>query len=585
MRAMGLDRVAGRRAQERARRAPGWAARRLGSGALALMLASAAHGSVLHLAGSGPLSERQVAGELRPALRQPGDSLALARALETLMARYQGAGYLDARIEEARWSGDSLHVVLVPGARVLLRELKVQAADPQDSARVAGLLGLSLGEPASPQALADALERAMDGLEAEGRAYAMLGVSAFEWDDAGARAVVSAAPGPVVTVSAVRFRGLRVTRPALALKSVGRVTGLPYNPAATAAARARLQELGLFRRVELEPLEGESDWRRAQLVFAVEEPSYNSFEGALGLQGAGRTAGLAHLTLGNLLGTGRGLELRWEARGNGVADFVARYREPLLLGTRLQGEASLLQNVQDTLFTRTRWGGRLRYSLGPGQGADFALEEERVVQDFGEMEEASLDITRFGLEREGRDDRLHPRRGLRTRLEAAQSFKRERLRPEGKRTARASSVEWKAEWHHPLWDQGGLAFEGWLAGRFSSQAVLPLYERFALGGAASLRGYREEEFRADRLGLLRSELRWFVGPHGERVFAFFDQAWMESRLADAAGSQRLDRSWKSGLGAGLRLESGAGLVGVDYGWAPGRAPLEGKLHLRLESRF
>jgi outer membrane protein assembly factor BamA len=319
-------------------------------------------------------------------------------------------------------------------------------------------------------------------------------------------------------------------------------------------------------------------------VVAVEEPPYNSFEGAFGFEGEGHRVGLARVGLGNLLGTGRALDLRWEARGDGVTDFATRYREPMLFGTRMRAEVSLLQNVQDTLYTRTRWGAGLRFPLGRLEAADLGYDQERVVSDVGDVEEARLQTTRFGLETDRRDRPGDARRGARFRLEAAQTFKRERLAL-AERTSTAGSAELRAEWHRPFSTRAGLSFEGWAAGRFSSQPVLSYYERYPLGGAATLRGYREEEFRVDRLALLRSEARWFVGAGGQRVFAFFDQAWMETRLADPSGASRSERQWKPGVGVGLRLDSRAGLVGVDYGLEPGRPPLEGKIHLRVESRF
>jgi outer membrane translocation and assembly module TamA len=39
------------------------------------------------------------------------------------------------------------------------------------------------------------------------------------------------------------------------------------------------------------------------------------------------------------------------------------------------------------------------------------------------------------------------------------------------------------------------------------------------------------------------------------------------------------------VGFGLRFDSPAGRIGVDYGLEPGRPPAEGKLHLQLVSSF
>jgi len=120
--------------------------------------------------------------------------------------------------------------------------------------------------------------------------------------------------------------------------------------------------------------------------------------------------------------------------------------------------------------------------------------------------------------------------------------------------------------------------------------VLPDYERFAVGGAATLRGHDEEAFRVDRVLLTRLEFRAFPGRLGERVSLFWDHARMFTRepVVDAQGAPAGDRAVNrdaDGLGFGLRLVSAAGFVDVDYGLEPGRGFLDGRLHLRLVSTF
>ncbi|MBI1796105.1 MAG: BamA/TamA family outer membrane protein [Candidatus Eisenbacteria bacterium] len=341
----------------------------------------------------------------------------------------------------------------------------------------------------------------------------------------------------------------------------------------------------MFDAVEYRGLDGEGDWSRGQLVYQVQEPRYNRFEGAVGVQGDHRVVGVAGLGLDNLAGTGRALALRWEARGRGVAEFSARYAEPLLFGTPIRGEVAIDQHNEDTLYTRTTWGGRFGFTLGDRQRLSAGYTQERVVQALGDVEEADLQTTEFTLERDERDAPVDPRHGRLLRVTAAQIFKSELLRPSGRGSARASAVEAATEWYRPLSTRSGLALELSGAARFSSERVLPLFERYAVGGAASLRGYDEQAFRVDRYGLSRLEWRRFLGRAGEQVFLFWDHALMGTRLALATGGDTFQVLNRDGLGFGLRLRAAGGTVGVDYGLAPGAAPLEGKIHLRLISAF
>jgi outer membrane protein assembly factor BamA len=398
-----------------------------------------------------------------------------------------------------------------------------------------------------------------------------------------------------VQVSAVRIEGLHTTRRDVAERALGRLSGLPYNPATARAAAARLGQLGVFSRAEFTGLEGGPQWQAGTLAFKVEEPHYNRFEGAVGVQGQAGVVGLATLELGNLLGTARTAALGWQSRGAGRSDFSVRYVEPFLAGLPFRLEGALVQQLQDSTYTRTRWGLRLGHALGTGDRIEAGVEEERVVQTRGVASTADLQNTVFAYERDGRDDNVSPRRGTRLRLTGTGVFKSEVLRaplagePPAHRS-RAGIVDARAEWHRPTGAATGMALELWGAGRFSSDPVLADYERTPVGGATTLRGHDEEEFRADRVALSRFEYRWFPGGVGEQVSLFWDHAHLFTReavldsLGATIGAHGVNRD-ADGVGLGLRLRTAGGLVDLDYGLAPGRGFLDGRIHLRLVSTF
>jgi outer membrane protein assembly factor BamA len=478
-----------------------------------------------------------------------------------------------------------LRLEVSEGPRYRLTEIAIDAPTREDSTGLATLLEMAPGGWVAPAAIGAAIERAVRRAADAGHPYATLGVSALRWDSAGAKARLSGALGPEVTVSAVRIEGLKATRFSVAERGMGRLTGEPFSEAAAARARERLARLGLFRAAEYRGLESESDSRRAQLVYRVEEPRYNRFEGAVGVQGQGRPVGLASIGLDNLAGTGRAIAMRWESRGAGIAEFSAHYAEPLLFGAPLRAEMAIEQQNQDTLYTRTAWNGRLHYTLSERERVGAGFMRERVVQPRGEVQSASLQTTEFTVERDGRDLPGAPRRGVLGRVTAAQVFKRETLRDAPARKAHEGAFEALLEWHRVLRSHTGVTLELSGAGRFSSQRVLPDYERYLVGGAASLRGHDEEAFHVDRYALSRLEWRRFLGDGGQRVFLFWDHAVMGTRQILPDGAEHMDILQADGIGFGLRLDAAGGTVGVDYGLEPGRAPLEGKIHLRLITTF
>ena len=532
---------------------------------------------------------------LAPALRTPGDSSVLAASLRRASARLQSGGWLDASLT-ADWDSAARRISLSvePGDRYRWRSLSL-AVPREDSAALAAWLAFPVGEPADPKRLHSMVDLALRTAESRGHAWAQLTLTGFQAESAHVDVRLSGALGPPVQVSGVRIDGLEITRQDVAERALGRFTGQVYDPAAARAGAARLAQLGVFSRTEFVTLEGGPQWTAGTLAFRVQEPRYNRFEGAVGVQGEAGLVGLVSLQLGNLLGTARSAELGWRSRGAGRTDFRLRYAEPYLAGLPFRLELALDQELQDSTYTRTRWGGRLAHVLGTGDRIELGLEGERVVQTRGEVSRADLQNTQFGYEHDGRDDRVSPRSGTRLRLSGTGVTKREILRAPGigepsSRRSNAGIAEARMEWNRRVRSGSGLSLELWGAGRFSSDRVLSDYERFPVGGAATLRGHDEEAFREDRVGISRLELRWFPGRLGERVSLFWDHAHMFTRepVTDVTGAvvgDRAETTTADGIGFGLRLVTAGGLVDVDYGLEPGRSFLDGKLHLRLVSTF
>jgi translocation and assembly module TamA len=527
------------------------------------------------------LSPRQVTSMLAPALRAPADSAALAAGLERLVARLQDEGHLDARATAAWVGPERLRVDVSEGRAYLFARVILRVSSPE-SAAFAGAIQLSPGEPASASRLAAAMDAAVDRAAESGHPYAQIAVSGWDVDSSGVTLTLSGTLGPDVRFAGARFDGARVTQTRLLERAAGPLAG-PYRQSVAEAARGRVEHLGLFRRVELGDPEGAADFHQATVVMRVEERPYNQFEGVLGSQGAGNIVGLAHVELENLGGSGRAAAVRWESRGSGVSQAFARYREPLVLGLPAAAEVTLEAETHDTLFTLTRAGLAARWSLSASERLEAGVEGARVVQSTTDVREATTQTTRLALLDERLDDRLAPRRGRALRLEASQSFTRQQLRAGDRRTVRSSAAELSLAVHRPLGSSTGLALELRGAGRIGSERVLPFYDRYPLGGAASLRGYDEEAFRVDRYALARLEARAFL-PGAQYAFLFWDHAAAATRLPTATGD-RLQILERDGFGAGLSLAASAGRVGVTYGVASGNGPLEGKLHIQILAPF
>jgi hemolysin activation/secretion protein len=108
-----------------------------------------------------------------------------------------------------------------------------------------------------------------------------------------------------------------------------------------------------------------------------------------------------------------------------------------------------------------------------------------------------------------------------------------------------------------------------------SGASLTQSELYTLGGPGTVRGYREDEFVSTRVGWFSTELRYSLD-RTSSVYPFLDVGIYQ----DSLGWQV-----RPGYGAGTRVTTQVGVLGLDYGVAFPGSPLRGKVHLSYDVAF
>jgi outer membrane protein assembly factor BamA len=128
----------------------------------------------------------------------------------------------------------------------------------------------------------------------------------------------------------------------------------------------------------------------------------------------------------------------------------------------------------------------------------------------------------------------------------------------------------------------GLAYKG----LESNEALLPLSEQFYIGGARTLRGYRENQFHGRRVATSRTELR-MGGSAWENLFLFVDTGYIVTSLAADAAADRIvtEETFKVGYGFGLRTRSQLGVIGLSFGFGDEVSLQRAKVHILLEQNF
>ena len=110
-------------------------------------------------------------------------------------------------------------------------------------------------------------------------------------------------------------------------------------------------------------------------------------------------------------------------------------------------------------------------------------------------------------------------------------------------------------------------------------------DQFRFGGATTLRGYREEQFRGSRLAWSNLEYRYLLSAR-TRAFVFFDAGYYSGfEYAGAATPRQEVENSVYAWGLGARVDTPLGLIGVDYGLGQGDPLTNGKVHISLVNRF
>ncbi|MFQ6093592.1 MAG: outer membrane protein assembly factor [bacterium] len=401
--------------------------------------------------------------------------------------------------------------------------------------------------------------------------------------------------GPRVWVGEVAVRGNATTRDYVILRETKLRKGEVYKQSKIEAAQERLERMGTFSKVS--PVAVEPAGRdTVNLLIQVEEGKTSKINGLLGYsppQGdhKGYVTGLIDLSFANLLGTGRRVDVRWHHRDPSSSDLAFGYEEPWILGTPLGVGLSLEQIDQDSTYVLTQAGLAIGAPLGDNLSVSLRLGWERVVPDStgGAFMARSTKYT-AGVQAafDTRDTPWNPRRGLYYRTSAEYGRKRNRatfhFSPQRVKV-RTSKFTLDLEHFVPTFPRQVVAVA--LHGREfqSGERPVPLSEQFRLGGATTLRGYREDQFTGTRVAWSNFEYRYLLTSKS-RAFLFFDLGtyFREQPDPDAATLEQIDKR-KFGYGVGLRLESKLGVVGIDFALGEGDSFNQAKIHFRMENRF
>ncbi len=540
---------------------------------------------------TGAMKPQEIFAALGFQLQNPATNLSLEQLSKQILRLLSIEGFLFARI-------DSLAIQPLPDERIFVEidegpRLKLAGVilDAPDSLKSFAALR-KLAQANSLERLQKSAAEVLDALGESGRLFAKIELQAVVLDSladapTSYKLGVKLVPGKIVYADSVQILGNDQTRRSLILRELGLRQGAVLKESFLTAVPDRLMKTGLFRRV-YRPELLISPRQDAILQIKVEEANQNTFNGVIGFNPATETepgfiSGLFDVDFGNLFGTGRKLSARWEKRGRNTQDLAVEYFEPRVLNLPLNLSGGFEQLFQDTLYTDRKWRLQAEFPLTPQMHIVGNLERASISPDtasVGVVPGSQATAFGFGLRYNSANDPINPRSGavffsLLERISKTETvigdpeqdaFEQQRLvaDTEGYLPVRGNSV--LAVGLH--WRQ-----------LISRRAINPITDVFRFGGARTLRGYREEQFNGSRIAWANIELRYLLSARS-RAFVFFDQGYFYRKI-----DQTVTQDFKRSFGFGARIETGLGIIGVDYALGEGDGLSQGKVHVSLVNGF
>jgi outer membrane protein insertion porin family len=478
----------------------------------------------------------------------------------------------------------------------------------------------------------DLLERSIDQIlmlyDENGFPYCEVSPSDFKITDEGKLSFsLEVNEGPRVKIDKIEFEGLKNTKEQVIRREsrLRRDSFGFFSQSRVNKSLERLRRLSYIKDIDEVSLLADNDPIRglspetAVLKIKLTERRNNSFSGILGYVPSAQTfraspptvnrngylTGKIDLAFDNIFGTGRRVDLNWYKKDPYSSYFSFSYREPWILGLPPTLELGISQTDYDSTYLQISMTAGLLFN--PLEKISWGAEVgwERVVPGPAGMAyllhsrkyKAGVNLTINLL-----NDLSNPRKGLFHQTQVTYSRKRNYSAQTDdlpttsgstpkKEIIYATKFSLDLEHFLPTFSKQtfmtGIHLRGMTTDEKSDDpsGVVPFPEQFKLGGIKSLRGYTEEEFSGTKVAWTNLEYRFLLGLES-RFFIFADYGYFFRQVQSIEENTLREISGKKlGYGFGIRIDSRAGLLGIDYGIGEKDRFSEGKIHFGIVNRF
>ena len=521
----------------------------------------------------------------------PADSIRFV-ALDAL-SNLHGQGFLFARIDSYRVDPTRAALYVTLGAPAVIETIRLVGAHALDSHSLLAMLKTQPGLPFDALSVESDAQTLVSAYAEEGYHFARVSIGELEVSASNPRGIgltflVNEGTRPVL--QGVALLGAKRTRRSFVRRAVGLKGNMPVLHFDPVLVKERLEESEIFNAVGTPALAVGADSALVIQIPVAEAPP-GAFDLALGYErddkGGGALVGSGHLALRNLFGYGRTLSLTLNRAPGQVSRINVRARDPFAFGFPVSLGARFEGLQQDSTYGKRAYELELGYRFEGRMSVFSTLVREvtrpglaglRIVGSRQRIPVATALFAGLGIRVQTVDSRINPRRGFVVETGVESGRKDRSLRVARTDTTEESTrlqqarLRASARLFIPTARRQTLVLGG--ETMLLRSRELDESDLFRFGGANSLRGYDEDEFRVPFATRLLVEYRYLLDEESH-VLTFVDLGYV-----DASRTSAPLRGFYPGYGVGFQLETDAGRINVTAA-ASTEAPAEVRAHLSI----
>jgi len=527
--------------------------------------------------------------------------------LKSIINKYKEYGYLFAKIKKTglTFTSDSstvdISISIEEGKKIIIGKLNFSGNSALKTSEILNIFETKTGDLLTGNTLNNDIKELLTKYESIGLPFVKIKVdeiSVYNESNVPKLSIsISIEEESKIRIDKVKISGNEITNDNVILREVKLGKDKSITKDNLDNIKTRLEKLNIFEKVSEPKIYRTKNSNSAVLLIDVKEGNNNTFDGVLGYvppandKDKGYFTGLVNVSFRNLFGTGRRIEGRWSQQVRSTQELEFKYAEPYIFNQPLSINLGFMQRIQDSTYTRRKLdikGDLLftdRFTVSLFGGYDRIIPSSDSTRVF-QIADSRVLYSGIELKYDSRDNIYIPNKGILYRATYSYGDKKifNAIETGNSTFLQNYSIQRyysDLEVFFSFFKRQSLLVK-LFAGEVKSDKLEDA-DFFRIGGDKYIRGYREEQFLSARLLSSNIELRFALSRKGF-FSAFYDFGYY-SKPEDVLNKLPSQEGFLYGYGIGLRIETGLGVLGVNYALGKGDGLLDGKIFFGIVNEF